>query len=74
MSAIEIDPATLAEAIRERKGLPIAEDEAEAIARAIETSHDDQEFLANALSAVRLVIDRLELCETMSLSARIPPD
>jgi hypothetical protein len=60
MSTIEIDAATLAQAIRERKALPIPEDEAEAIARAIETSHDDEEFLANALSAVRLLVDRLE--------------
>ena len=60
MSGIEIDTATFAAIIREQQGLPITGAEAEAIARALETCHDDGEFLATALSAVRLLADRLE--------------
>lgn len=60
MSEIEIDAGTFAAIIREQNGLPVTDPEAEAIARALETCHDDQEFLATALSAVRLLADRLE--------------
>ncbi|MGO9885940.1 MAG: hypothetical protein ACLPV4_23335 [Solirubrobacteraceae bacterium] len=60
MPGIEMDTGTLAAIIREQKGLPITEAEAEAIARGLETCHDDQEFLETALSAVRLLADRLE--------------
>lgn len=60
MSLIEIDAATLASVIREQKALPITDDEAETLARALETSNDDDEFLANVLSTVRFLVDRLE--------------
>jgi hypothetical protein len=60
LSGIEIDTGTFAAIIREQKGLPMTDAEAEAIARAVETCHDDEEFLATALSAVRLIADRLE--------------
>lgn len=59
-SRIEIDAATFARSIREQGGLPITDAEAEAIARAVETSQNDEDFLAHALSAVRLLVDRLE--------------
>ncbi len=59
MSEIEIDAATLARAIREQRALPIPDDEAEKLARSLETSSDDAEFLANMLSAVRLIAGRL---------------
>jgi hypothetical protein len=60
MSGIEIDKGTFAAIIREHKGLLITNAEAEAIARALETCQDDEEFLATALSAVTLLADRLE--------------
>ena len=59
MSEIEVDAATLARAIREQRALPITDDEAEKLAQSLETSNDDAEFLANMLSAVRLIADRL---------------
>ena len=60
MARIEIDGATLARTIREQKALPITDAEAETLARALETSKDDEEFLANAISAVRFLVDQLE--------------
>ncbi len=60
MSEIELDTGTFAAIIREQKGLPVTDAEAEAIARSLETCHGDEEFLATALSAVRLLADRLE--------------
>lgn len=60
MSGIEIDRGTVAAIIREQKDLLITDAEAEAIARALETCQDDEEFLATALSAVTLLADRLE--------------
>jgi len=60
MARIEMDAATLAASIREQKALPITEAEAETIARALEACHDDEAFLATALSTVRLLADRLE--------------
>jgi Arc/MetJ family transcription regulator len=59
-SSIEVDAATLASAIREHQALPITRDEAEQMARAIETSPDDAALLANTLAAVQLLADRLE--------------
>ena len=50
----------LARVIREQKALPLTDDERERLARALETSDRDEELLANALSAVRLLVDRLE--------------
>jgi Arc/MetJ family transcription regulator len=60
VSEIEIDAGTLARVIREQKALPITDDEAETLARALETSNDDEEFLASALSTVRFLVDQLE--------------
>jgi hypothetical protein len=60
MSGTEMDVRTFAAIIREQKGLPITESEAEAIARALETCHDDKEFLATTLSALTLLADRFE--------------
>ena len=60
MSEIEIDAGTFASVIREQKSLPITSAEADGIAWALETCHDDQEFLALAISTVRLLADRLE--------------
>jgi hypothetical protein len=60
MSGIEMDKGTFAAIIRENKALLITDSEAEAIARALETCQDDEEFLATALSAVTLLADRLE--------------
>jgi Arc/MetJ family transcription regulator len=59
-SSIEVDAATLASAIREQQALPLTSDEAEQMARAIETSPDDEALLANTLAAVQLLVDRLE--------------
>jgi hypothetical protein len=60
MSLIEIDAVTLARVIREQSALPLTDDEREQLARALETSSDDEELLANALSAVRFLVDQLE--------------
>lgn len=58
--AIEIDAASLAQVLREQDALPLTVDEANTLADAIETSANDEEFLASALSAVRLLVDRLD--------------
>jgi hypothetical protein len=60
VSLIEIDAATLARVIREQKALPITDGEAESLARALEASNDEEEFLANTLATVRFLADRLE--------------
>jgi hypothetical protein len=73
MSGIEIDTGTFAAIIREQKGLPLTDAEAEAIARELETCHDDEEFLATALSAVRLLADRLEQSADDRLLTRVTP-
>jgi hypothetical protein len=59
-SSIDVDAPTLASVIREHQGLPITSAEAEQMARAIETSPDDEALLANTLAAVRVLVDRLE--------------
>jgi hypothetical protein len=51
----------LARVIREEKSLPVTDDEADSLARLLEASKDDEEFLANTVSAVRFLLDRLEL-------------
>ncbi len=58
MPKIEIDRASLVRTIREQTALPITEDEADALARALETAQSDEEFLANTLSAVGLIAER----------------
>ena len=60
MDRIEIDGATLARSIREQTALPVSDAEAETLARALETSKDDEELLANAVSALRFLVDQLE--------------
>jgi hypothetical protein len=60
MAQIEIDAAALARILREEKALPITDAEADRLARAIEASKDDEEFLANALSAIGFLVDQLE--------------
>jgi len=60
MAQIQIDAAALARILREEKALPISEAEADRLARAIEASRDDEEFLANALSTIALLVDQLE--------------
>jgi len=60
MPGNEIEAAALARVIREQTALPLTDREREELARAIETSADDEEFLANALVAVRLISDQLE--------------
>lgn len=60
MAQIEIDAAALARILREEKALPITDSEADRLARAIEASKDNAEFLANALSAIGVLVDQLE--------------
>jgi hypothetical protein len=74
MPEIEFDAATLAETIRDQEALPITDSEAETIARALETSHDDETFLENTLSAIRLIVDRLEHSTNQALNPAIPAD
>lgn len=57
----------LVRAIREQKALPITDEEAEGLARMLESSRGDHECLANALSAVRFLVDRLERAEPDAL-------
>lgn len=56
-----MDAATLARAIREQPALPLSPAEADALARSLEGSGSDDEFLANTLAAVQLVLERLGL-------------
>jgi len=74
MPEIEFDAATLAQTIRDQKALPITDNEAETIARALDTCHDDETFLANTLSAIRLIVDRLEHSTGHALNPAIPTD
>ena len=74
MPEIEFDAATLAQTIRDQKALPITDNEAETIARALETCHDDETFLANTLLAIRLIVDRLEHSTDHALNPAIPTD
>lgn len=59
MYGIKMDKGTFAAVIREHEGLPITDAKAEALARALETCQDDEEFLATTLS-LRLLADRVE--------------
>jgi hypothetical protein len=74
MPEIESDAATLAQTIRDQKALPITDDEAETIARALETCHDDETFLVNTVSAIRLIVDRLEHSPDQALNPAMPTD
>lgn len=57
--ALEVDAASLARTVREQTDLPISETEADALASSLEGSASDEEFLANTLAAVQLLLDRL---------------
>ncbi len=57
---LSIDLETFGRVVREQKALPVSDQEAEGLARMVEGSMDDQEFLGNALAAIRLIADRLE--------------
>lgn len=57
---IDADAATLAAVIRDQIGLPVDPDYVESLARAIETSSDDETLLANFLSAVRELLAALD--------------
>jgi hypothetical protein len=74
MARIEIDGATLARSIRDQKALPITDTEAETLARALETSQDDEELLANAVSALRFLVDQLEQSEPGALNRTDPSE
>lgn len=74
MAEIDLDAATLAQTIREQEALPISDNEADAIARALETYHDDETSLAHTLSAIRLILDRLEHSTDPGLNPAIPGD
>lgn len=60
MDEIEMRTPTFEAVIRAQKGLTVTDAEAEAIDRALETCHDDDECLAAVLSAVRRLADRLD--------------
>jgi hypothetical protein len=60
MDRIEIEGATLARTIREQTALPVSDADAETLARSLETSKDDEELLANTVSAVRFLVAQLE--------------
>lgn len=74
MPEIEFDAATLAQTIRDQEALPITDNEAETIARALETSQDDETLLANTLSAIKLIVDRLEHPPDQALNPAIRTD
>ena len=57
---LSVDLETFGRLVREQKALPISDEEADRLARMVEGSRDDQEFLGNALEAIRLIADRLE--------------
>ena len=42
------------------RALPLTEAEADALARSLEDASSDDEFLANTLAAVQLLVERLE--------------
>ena len=68
MARIEIDGATLARRSASRSGLPITDAEAETLARALETSRDDEASVASSVSALRFLVDQLEQSEPDALN------
>jgi hypothetical protein len=58
---IQIDAPTLARVIREQQAIPLTDEEANTLAQTLEAAKDDGELLANAVSAVRFLLARLEL-------------
>lgn len=59
-SLVEIDAPTLANVIRAQNALPLSESDREECAKALETSEGDEQFLANALSALRFLLAELD--------------
>jgi hypothetical protein len=57
---VELDAATFARVIREQSALPLTEAEADTLAAGLENVSSDEEFLAKAVAAVRLLAERLE--------------
>ena len=57
---LEVDAATIAQAIRAQRALPLTQAEADTLARSIEAASSDEECLANTLTALRVLADRLE--------------
>jgi hypothetical protein len=57
---LSIDLETFGRVVREQKALPVSDQEAEGLARMVEGSMDDQDFLGKALAAIRLIADRVE--------------
>jgi hypothetical protein len=55
-----VEATALASAIREQRCLPVSETEADAMACSLERSASDEEFLANTLAALQLLLGRLE--------------
>ena len=53
VDGIRIEAASLARAIREQTSVPITAEEAERLAQALEASEDDEQLMANLVSAVR---------------------
>lgn len=59
-AVLEVDAAALARTLREQRALPLTDAEAETLARSLEASGSDEELLANTLTAMRLLVNRLE--------------
>ncbi len=55
VDGIRIEAASLARAIREQTTVPITAEEAEGLAQALEASEDDEQLMANLVSAVRYI-------------------
>ena len=60
VDGIRIEAASLARAIREQTSVPITAKEAEDLARVLEASEDDEQLMANLLSAVRYIDEASE--------------
>ena len=57
---VELDAASFARVIREQSALPLTEAEADSLTDTLENVSSDEEFLADAVAAVRLLAERLE--------------
>ncbi len=53
VDGIRAEASSLARAIREQTSVPITAEEAERLARALETSEDDEQLMASLVAAVR---------------------
>jgi hypothetical protein len=59
-SMLQTDAATFARFIREQEALPLSNTERDELSRALEASKNDAELLANTMSALQSLLDRLE--------------